>query len=539
MGKASSEGTINYLSFAQIRKYKLDWRTDTYQLLLIYYEMLTLEMPYAGLSRTKILEHKLKYDFVPDKKYHINSLIKEVIEKGTRRDAAESFKVEKECIKSLAKIEYRQKRLELFEKYKKPLITVLIIVLCLILSFITYKIWDYETQSVDSIIRNIENNPNPSLEELENAVDKIQTRAFEKKYYEPLLKGEFRDVKTGKPMYPSHLDSNGNWILVGPETESAGMFVGLLFTYSERYPKKYPKLLDYAKEYAEPVLNSEFDGSFEKRYMYALIPGYEKTHDERYLKKLINISDTLIEHFDIESGSTQINDLYQEKLFLYVYNKTGNRKYLYFYNSVVKVFVINNIDSDGYIYLSVDSENSSEGAMHYHMWGRLSVPFQNNPIGNYIELSNNNEHEFKNMTSLFSRDFIEVLITLQDMYVMTNDSDYSIALNRTETYYVDNLPLDKTDNLFISDFNKEYNIPKDTLAAVNSLHFFKEYGAQDAPMYRDKLKALLSKEYFRNENDKSILAKSVFIENMRYDNLNLNLRNQSLIETDALFLELK
>jgi len=531
-GKADADGTTNYLSPAQISNGKLDWRTDVYQLLLVYYELLTLKVPYSNLSRTRILEEKLKHDFVLDKKSDVNGLIKDFIEKGTKRDASDSFKSERSCMNALSRIESSQKRFEFFRKYKKPIITIVIFVFCLALLVLAYKVWDYQTQSTDAIIRSIEHNSNSTLEELETATAKIQTRAFEKKYYEPLLKGEFRDAKTGKPLYPSHLDSNGNWILVGPETEDAGAFAGLLFDYSDRYPK----LLDYAKEYAEPILDSDFDGSGEKRFMYALIPGYEKTEDERYLRKLINVSDTLMYHYSFAVGSTQCVDIYQEKLFLYVYNMTGDKKYLDFYNNLTKAFVKNNIDDDGYIYLSVSVEELPNGSTYYDKWSKLAVPVGTTPIGNYFELSNISEPKFKNITSLFSRDFVEVLLTLQDMYTITNDKDYIIALNKANNYYTTMMPLDETDDLFISAFNEENNIPKDTLATVKALYVYKD---RNTELYIYKLKALLSKYYFRNENEKGILSGSVFIENMRYDNSDSSLRNQSIIETDSLFLELK
>lgn len=531
-GKANIDGTTNYLSPAQISKHKLDWRTDIYQLLLVYYELLTMKLPYSNLSRTKIFEEKLKRDFILDKKSNVTSSIKDFIEKGTKRDASNSFKSEKDCIKSLSKIESGQKRFEFIRKYKKLIVSIFVVVLYVALVVLAYNAWDYQTQSTDAIIRSIESNPNPTIEELETATAKIQARAFEKKYYEPLLKGEFRDKNTGKPLYPSHLDANGNWVLVGPETESAGAFVGLLFDYSDRYPK----LLSYAKEYAEPILESDFDGSGEKRFMYALIPAYEKTGDERYLKKLINVSDTLIYAYSFAFGSTQCSDLYNKKLFLYVYEKTGDKKYLDFYNALTKDFVKNNIDNDGYVYLSVSLEELTDGSLSYDKWSKLTAPIGTTPIGNYFELSNISEHEFKNVTSLFSRDFVEVLITLQDMYTETNDLDYVLALNKTVNYYLYNIPIDKTDYLFISKYNKEYNIPKDTLATVKSLYFFRENNSE---LYTQKLKTLLSGQNFRDENENGILSESVLIENMRYDNTDLSLRNQSLIETDALFLELK
>jgi hypothetical protein len=122
------------------------------------------------------------------------------------------------------------------------------------------------------------------------------------------------------------------------------------------------------------------------------------------------------------------------------------------------------------------------------------------------------------------------------MYAITNDTNYNTALNKTAKYYISNLPSDKLDYLFVSSVKKENSIPKDTLAAVKSLYFFEK---DDSNIYREKLNTLLSKEYFKKENEEGILTGSVVIESMFYDNSDLKLRNQSLIETDALFLELK
>ncbi len=411
-GDINLNGTSTYMSPTQITKHKIDWRTDTHQLLLVYYEMLTKKKPYSNIQKNKLVEEKLKHDFKIDKSIIIKKSIKDFIEKGTQINSIDSFKSEKECIKDLVKIEIHQNNIENIRKYKKPASIIIMSVIFVALVLFLYHTWDYNTQSIDAIIKNIEKNPSPNKEELESVITRIQIRAFEKKYYAPLIKGEFRDTQTNTPLYPSHLDTHGKWVLTGPETESAGIFTGLLFEYSDRYPK----LLTYAKEYAEPILKSEFDGASEKRYMYALIPGYEKTHDDRYLQKLINVSDTLIYHFSSESGSTQCNDMYQEKLFLYVYNKTGNKRYLEFYNILVKTFIKNNIDSDGYIYAFVDTEILPDGAIKHDKWGRLITPVGTYPIGSYFENNDNNNYQFKNVSAPLSRDVIETIITLKDMY---------------------------------------------------------------------------------------------------------------------------
>jgi len=535
-GRTDGEsGTLQYMSPSQLGKnQEIDWRTDIYQLFLLYYELLAQKAPYAGFSRNRIIREKSKKDFSIGKDSDIARPIKDLIEKGTKR--RNKHFGEKYFVKELSKIESMQKRREIFSRYKRPAIAAAIIMAVIIISFISYNSWDYNIHSTDAMLRDLEKNPNASLSDLESSLSRIQERAFEKKYYEPLLNGEFRDKSTGKPLYPSHLDANKDWVLVGPETEDAGAFVGLLFNYSD----KYPKLKQYAIEYAEPILESEFDGSSEKRFMYALIPAYEHTQDEKYLKKLINVTDTLIDQFSIDLSTTECNEMSQEKLFLFAYNHTGDKRYLDFYNNLTINFIDNNIDSDGYIYSSV-TISSSNDSISYDKWGKLVTPIDTNPIGNYIGFSNMSEQNFKNVASILSRDYIEVMLTIKNMYKINNhwinnNSYYVSIIGKTYSYYLEKTPDDNIDYLFISNISAENNIPRDTLAAVKSLYLFKNY---DNESYRKKLQSLLSPNYFRSEKEKGILSGSVWIENERYDNTDLTMRNQSLIVTDALFLELR
>jgi hypothetical protein len=121
-------------------------------------------------------------------------------------------------------------------------------------------------------------------------------------------------------------------------------------------------------------------------------------------------------------------------------------------------------------------------------------------------------------------------------YGINNNSYYALVIGKTYSYYLEKTPDDNIDYLFISNISAENNIPRDTLAAVKSLYLFKNY---DNESYRKKLQSLLSPNYFRSEKEKGILSGSVWIENERYDNTDLTMRNQSLIVTDALFLELR
>jgi len=118
-------------------------------------------------------------------------------------------------------------------------------------------------------------------------------------------------------LYPSHLDPNGEWVLVSSHDEASGAFVGMLFEQSV----DYPEVLPYAEEYAEPLLFSKFDGSASRRFAWGLIPAYEVTGDKKYLTKLINVSETLISFFNMRKGIYQTMDLFHGELFIFYLEK--------------------------------------------------------------------------------------------------------------------------------------------------------------------------------------------------------------------------
>jgi serine/threonine protein kinase len=530
------EGTINYLSPAQLLENpsKIDWRTDTYQLLLVYHEMLTKKKPYSNMSKNKIISDKLTHNFEADKK--ITSSVRELIEKGTRIDSSNSFKTEKECIKAMSQIESRQKVINRIKKYKKPAIISLFIILLLFAAHFTAIIWDKEVKSTDALIKKLEQNPNPSIQELELTIKKIQKRAFEKKYYQPLIKGEFRDKKTGKPMYPSHLNVNGDWILVGPETEEAGTFAGLLFDYASKYPDKYPYLEDYAKEYTEPIFSSEFDGTAGKRFMYALIPAYEHTGDKKYLDKLVNVSNHLISDFNGQKGITQCDDLYYTDLFLFVYEKTGERRYLEFFDGYVRDFIKNNIDSDGYVYMFASVNASSPyGDIPDTKAGWRIVSTSEFSIGIPVELNENNANEFKSIAGMYTKDYIEIILTIDKIYDSTRNFEYYDSKNTLLSYYMNNSEPVRTDYIFISSGKNKNEIPRDSLSTIKAIELFQKY---DNNNYYNKLRNFVSNENFKTENEKGIIRGNVYVAGINYANAAENNKNQTTIFADASFLEL-
>ena len=340
------DGTLNYRSPMQCHQgNKVSWRSDLHQLLLVFSEMLTGTKPFEGKKRQDIIKEKTESDFkVP--KTNINKKLKEFIEKGTLRDETKSFDSEKQAAEKLRKIHRKLTFKKWFNEYKKPIVGFVAIFLLVSFLVAGFRLWDYHVNSTDAIVEKIQKNPDPSLAELNIALKKIQERGFEKKYLEPLKRGEFRNSKTGEPMYPSHLDTNGDWVLVGADENAAGSFVGMLFEQS----RQYPEALGYAKEYAKPLLESEFDGSSSRRFAHGLIPAYEVTGNDIYLDKLTEVAELLKQYFKMRDGMYQTADLYHGELFMGVYNKTGNRSYKHVFEEYMREFAKHNIRSDGFVF---------------------------------------------------------------------------------------------------------------------------------------------------------------------------------------------
>lgn len=522
---SSKEGTLPYLSKSQINNKPLNWKTDTYQLALIYYEMLTLNNPFNALKRdelSKLKQEKFKI------KENLNANIQKFIEKGMD----ENFENEKDSINLLKKINSKEKIIGYVEKNKKPLIAVAIVFLLFSLSLLSLNLYDKYILSSDAMIKKIENNPNISLKELESAIKKIQKRSFEKKYLNPLLNGEFTDKITDEPIYPSSLDADGNWILTGPSEESAGAFAGLLFKYST----KYPQILDLATKYTKPIFESEFDGTSPLRFYYSLIPAYEITNDNKYLNKLINISNSHVSFFKQKKGMMQSMDIYSIELFIWLYKKTGEEKYLNLSKYYLDLFISNNIDDDGYVYFySMVNATTPYGPLPDTKMTSLVTKLDANEIGFYIPISNLSQTYFKEITSIFSRDFIEIFSVLDDMYVITNDLSYQKKSEKLISYYLDRLSNDGLDYLFTSYLNEDNNIPHDALATLKSIKYFKE---KNSTIYNIKLRNIISYNYFNQESDKGILSGNVLINRVVYNHKDEKNKNQTLILSDKYFLEL-
>jgi len=531
----NGEGTLHYLSPAQVSNNNsdsLDWRSDMHQLLLVYYEMLTNKKPYARLSKKNIMHSKLSEDFSVKNKDQISHFSKKLIEKGTKRNSSNSFKAEKECIKAMIRIDSIQEVFQKSKKYKKPLIGLGLTLLVISFCIWSYILWDQNVKSTDAILELLEKKEKigeVSTDQLDDALNKIQIRSFEKKYYKPLMNGDFRDVRTMTPLYPSHLSADGKWILTGPDVESAGSFVGLLFEYSD----KYPELEEYAIEYAEPILNSKYDGTSGKRFVYALIPAYEKTKDERYLAKLEEVANSIINDINNQKGMTQCDDLYYADLFIFLYIETGDKRYIYTYDKYVLEFTRNNIDFDGYVYAFASVNASSDGISIPDIKASIIVKnITGEPIGNYLEESDENKRYFKNETSILTRDYIEVMSTMNSMYIITKNFEFKDASDNMQNNYYKNSQHSSTDYLYFANYDVQ-EVPYDSLSTVKAISFLNK---KNQSLYYEKLEYFLIKDNFRRENEYGILSGGVLLENTNYANFDELKKNQSLIETDAIFL---
>ncbi len=522
-------GTLNYLSRVQINGNKIDWRTDVYQLFLVYYEMLTGAKPFSGMSRKQILEQKLRHDFVA--KNVLSRPAKNLIEKAASNHS--SFKSENEILADMEKLHRNEKQAAFVAKHKKEIVTIFSIVILFMIAGGCYSAYDRYFLSSEAILNKIERNPAPSLPELESALYDLQHRSFEKKYLNPLLEGEFRDTHTRDLLYPSHLNADGSWVFKGPESEAAGVFAGMLFEQSDRYPK----LLEYAVKYTEPILKEKYDGSDNLRFIYALIPAYEKTHKKTYLKKLTRVSDLMESDFEKTAGMVQTMHLYHFRLFLWLYQTTGDPEYLELTEKYMEQFTYMNIEDDGYVFeLSMVNMTLPNGvSMPDDKHSRLVVPYLDDPVGRHISYKIMELDEFKDKTSIFSKDFQELLQILLDLYELTGNEIYMDKIRILERYYDDRYSADQKDKFFVSYHNDEYDIPEDSLALVKSLQFYKRY---DKHKYKKRLKQLLLPGNFRQETQDGILFGSVYIDELYYDNDDASIRNQTLVLADKIFMEI-
>ncbi|MFW6273054.1 MAG: hypothetical protein ACOC2U_04685, partial [bacterium] len=274
-------------------------------------------------------------------------------------------------------------------------------------------------------------------------------------------------------------------------------------------------------------------GRSTERFTYGLIPAYEVTGNEIYLNKLINVSEKLERAHGINNNIFQTLELYDIELFLWLYETTGNSDYLDFVENFMHKFIKNNIADDGYVYeITQSNATTPNGAkLPDDKGGWATKNVGDTPPGAMLFKSKFKGEEFKNCASIFSRNHLELLLLLNKLRNITNKEIYSDAFHKTMDYYLEKIPSNSVDNLFLVRNNSV--VPYDTLAAVKSALLFKKVHQE---LYYNKLEALLTPEYFSDGN--GILTKSVRIKKVTYNAFDKNTKNQSLSVTDRLFLNI-
>ncbi|MFW6233581.1 MAG: hypothetical protein ACOC3Z_02880, partial [Nanoarchaeota archaeon] len=164
----------------------------------------------------------------------------------------------------------------------------------------------------------------------------------------------------------------------------------------------------------------------------------------------------------------------------------------------------------------------------------LLVELDDKKIGKRLSNNYSNLEYFENKTSCFTRDFAIVLIALNSLYDVTNDSLYEDTIERMVDYYIKNNLVEGVDYLFVFRAGN-LEIPYDILATVRMVDFFKEYNSS---LYEKKLRSLLDLSNFNLKYDHGILVNNVKINGFQYQHNAHELINQTFVLTDREFLNI-
>ena len=111
-GEKQIFGTINYLAPEVIVNKKYSVQSDIYSLGIIFYELLTGELPFEGTNSIEVMEAHKKAEFVHLDLYsniiNVND-INYVINKAIYRNVSSRYKNDKEFIADIKKIQHKEK----------------------------------------------------------------------------------------------------------------------------------------------------------------------------------------------------------------------------------------------------------------------------------------------------------------------------------------------------------------------------------------------------------------------------------------------
>ncbi|MFW6230732.1 MAG: serine/threonine protein kinase [Nanoarchaeota archaeon] len=506
------EGTHIYKAPEQHTTEKeLTWRTDFYQLMIVYTEMLTLKKPHS---------HATERGAVPVPK-GIPKKIARIIEKGTSKEH-QGFKKEEEAVNDLEKLHRHMVIKDIWDEFKIPVSVAIIFFIMVGFTYGGYAAWDHATQSIDAHIRRWENDPPSDLQEAFQRLEPLQKRAFRKKYYDPLMEGEFRDNE-GNLAYPVYVDAQGHWAMVGADHEDAGYFAGLLFKAHMRWPDEFPGLKKKAVAYADAIADLEIDLAKVDKYYYALIPAYEATGDEKYADVLRDANTRIINVIPMRQGHTSIDDIYN----LHNILRTGfvNSTQTRIIKEKADSFFKENLDRSGFMYVTALSNFTIPSGVKLpdEKHGRISTPLDGSLAGS-VARSTMVSFDLRNHTSVFTRNYLEALA----LAATTGDTEKRLL---AQTYM--NLS-EESDGLFL--FNDGYNL-NDSIADTKAMRIRHICNGTDEWLL-EKLYALITNRILR-EDAQGIVAASPYIENSLYPNNDENKKSTVVSEADYHFISLE
>ncbi|MDD3264064.1 MAG: protein kinase [Candidatus Nanoarchaeia archaeon] len=435
---------------------------------------------------------------------------------------------EKEFLKNIEKIKRNEEIKSFFTEHKKFFFKIIVLLIILLLLIISYKICNEKIFSTYAILTRIEKKENININELEKYLSIIIQRNLRLKYIEPLKENKFKDIKTHELLYPSHLNLDGEWSFVSTDSANMGGLIAILSLYQNK-DKIVNKEL---KKYTDIVLKLNDYNLGYMKFFYSLKEIYEKTNEEKYLNKILNLSEEILKNIEEQKGLSRIEDSYYLEIFLWIYEKTNNEIFLNNSIKIAKNILENNLDENGFLFLysQINFTTPYGQKIEDLKMNRAIIDFENYKFSELIIIPLEKENYYKNLTSITSRDYIHLMINIRKIFNLTNDNYYFEKLKIMENYYIDNSFLH--DKFLLTKQSIEKN-PIDNLALIMSIKYFKNYNDE---IYKEKLKLLLNKENFRNENENGIIKNVVMLKGNLF-NPNDNFSNsQSTIIGDLEFL---
>lgn len=527
-------GTIPYMSPKQAglknNSYK-DWMTDSYQLMLVYYEIITQQKAYE--NNKKILKDKTKDFKIKIRQFPKRQKI--IIETATKINPKKNYSNEKVLLKNLHKLN-RQDLIFNFLKNNATIISFFLITLILLSTIVpAYNLYDSKINSLDTLKKDFLENNKYNLNEITNISElekinsnideqilKIKKRAIKEKYL-PYLKNNFYNFPS---TFISHTDANNKWVHSDLTTESFGHFINLLLEIGVNQ-----NVYDY---YLNKLVNLEIEKKNFLKFYEGLIPVVQTNNATK--SKITNLTSIILNSINQKSGVTVVDDLIIADYFLKLKNTSLQEPAII----LVKNFLENNVDEDGYLYeIVTDLRQNKLVPKNYQTLTKRNFildNYSNENYGGLIKVSSNNSH--KQNFAPFTLTYLYALDLSFQVYTLTNNTYFKNKTNSLLNYYLNLQNLtNNTDYLFLK---ANSIIPSDTHSLIKSINTLtKIYNFKPST---DLLKCIILKkiklvEKVNTRNQDGILHGNVLIKNMVFEYENKLSHNVSLIEVDYLFLK--